>query len=117
MISSLFINKDYEIILDVDLKYLENLYYCNLLPKSYNSVQTIVLMIGGVFWILTYIFIISKGFRDKTFGMPFFALCKYIMGVCFCICYSSFTTPIVHKLSLVWIRHDNCFSAFEIRQK
>ncbi|MGD9534441.1 MAG: hypothetical protein AB7V56_11830 [Candidatus Nitrosocosmicus sp.] len=78
MISILFINKDYEIILDVDLKYLENLYYCNLLPKSYNSMQTIVLMIGGVFWILTYIFIISKGFRDKTFGMPFFALCANI---------------------------------------
>jgi len=33
---------------------------------------------GGVFWILTYIFIISKGFKDKTYGMPLIALCANI---------------------------------------
>jgi len=37
-----------------------------------------MLTIGGIFWILTYIFIISKGFRDKTYGMPIIALCANI---------------------------------------
>jgi hypothetical protein len=40
--------------------------------------QTIVLTIGGIFWILTYVFIISKGFKDKTYGMPLIALCANI---------------------------------------
>jgi hypothetical protein len=40
--------------------------------------QTIILVVGGIFWILTYIFIISKGYKDKTYGMPLFALCANI---------------------------------------
>lgn len=40
--------------------------------------QTIILVTGGIFWILTYIFIISKGFKDKTYGMPLIALCANI---------------------------------------
>ncbi len=40
--------------------------------------QTIILVSGGIFWILTYIFIISKGFKDKTYGMPLIALCANI---------------------------------------
>jgi hypothetical protein len=40
--------------------------------------QTIILVAGGIFWILTYIFIISKGYKDKTYGMPLFALCANI---------------------------------------
>jgi hypothetical protein len=40
--------------------------------------QTIILLAGGIFWILTYVFIISKGFKDKTYGMPLIALCANI---------------------------------------
>jgi hypothetical protein len=40
--------------------------------------QTIVLTIGGIFWILAYVCIISKGFKDKTYGMPLIALCANI---------------------------------------
>jgi hypothetical protein len=40
--------------------------------------QTIISVIGGMFWILTYIFVISKGFKDKTYGMPLIALCANI---------------------------------------
>jgi hypothetical protein len=40
--------------------------------------QSLILLIGGMFWILTYIFIISKGYKDKTYGMPLFALCANI---------------------------------------
>ncbi|SDD51312.1 hypothetical protein SAMN02799630_03673 [Paenibacillus sp. UNCCL117] len=32
----------------------------------------------GLFWTLTYILIIYKGYRDRTCGMPFFALCANI---------------------------------------
>lgn len=37
--------------------------------------QTIILTVGGIFWVLTYVFIVSKGFKDKTYGMPVIALC------------------------------------------
>ncbi|HEY6534712.1 MAG TPA: hypothetical protein VIY08_02730 [Candidatus Nitrosocosmicus sp.] len=40
--------------------------------------QTLILVFGGIFWILTYIFIISKGFKDKTYGMPLIALCANV---------------------------------------
>jgi hypothetical protein len=40
--------------------------------------QTIISVIGGIFWILTYVFIISKGFKDKTYGMLLIALCANI---------------------------------------
>jgi hypothetical protein len=40
--------------------------------------QSIILWIGGICWILTYILIISKGFKDKTYGMPLIALCANI---------------------------------------
>ncbi len=33
---------------------------------------------SGVFWTLTYLLIIRRGFQDKTYGMPFFALCANI---------------------------------------
>lgn len=33
---------------------------------------------GGLFWSLTYILIIRRGFKDKTFGMPLAALCANI---------------------------------------
>jgi hypothetical protein len=40
--------------------------------------QSILLILGGIFWILTYVFIISKGYKDKTYGMPLLALCANI---------------------------------------
>ncbi len=33
---------------------------------------------SGVFWTLTYLVIINRGFGDKTYGMPIFALCANI---------------------------------------
>ena len=35
-------------------------------------------MIGGLFWSATYILIIRRGFKDKTFGIPMAALCANI---------------------------------------
>lgn len=40
--------------------------------------QTLILTIGGIFWLLAYILIISRGYKDKTYGMPLFALCANI---------------------------------------
>ncbi|MGI0075657.1 MAG: hypothetical protein ACREA5_06910 [Nitrosotalea sp.] len=37
-----------------------------------------LMIVGGIFWSLTYIFVIMRGFKDKTFGMPFVALCANI---------------------------------------
>ena len=32
----------------------------------------------GIFWIITYLLIIKRGFQDKTFGMPMAAICANI---------------------------------------
>lgn len=40
--------------------------------------QSIILLAGGIFWILTYLIIISKGSKDRTYGMPLIALCANI---------------------------------------
>jgi hypothetical protein len=32
-------------------------------------------MLSGVFWLLAYIFIIYRGFKDQSYGMPVVALC------------------------------------------
>ncbi len=40
--------------------------------------MVIGLLISGFFWSLTYILIIIRGFQDKTYGMPFVALCANI---------------------------------------
>jgi hypothetical protein len=39
---------------------------------------TEIMMIGGLFWSATYILIIRRGFKDKTFGIPMAALCANI---------------------------------------
>lgn len=39
---------------------------------------TEIMMIGGLFWSATYVLIIRRGFKDKTFGMPMVALCANI---------------------------------------
>jgi hypothetical protein len=36
------------------------------------------MIIGGLFWSITYILIIRRGFKDKTYGMPLAALCANI---------------------------------------
>ena len=39
---------------------------------------TEIMMVGGLFWSATYILIIRRGFKDKTFGIPMAALCANI---------------------------------------
>lgn len=37
--------------------------------------QRVLMDGGGLFWSMAYILIIIRGFKDKTYGMPLFALC------------------------------------------
>lgn len=37
-----------------------------------------LMIVGGIFWSLTYILIIRRGFIDKTYGIPLAALCANI---------------------------------------
>jgi len=37
-----------------------------------------LMVVGGLLWSLTYVLIIRRGFKDKTFGMPLVALCANI---------------------------------------
>ena len=43
-------------------------------PVMYDT----LMIIGGLFWSITYILIIWRGFKDKTYGMPLAALCANI---------------------------------------
>ncbi|MFN8563621.1 MAG: hypothetical protein U0703_18850 [Anaerolineae bacterium] len=38
------------------------------------ALVTILTLISGISWTLVYIILIVRGFRDKTYGMPLFAL-------------------------------------------
>src|SRR4051794_33899273 len=39
----------------------------------------LILQLGtGLFWIITYILIIKRGFQDKQYGMPMVAICANI---------------------------------------
>lgn len=39
------------------------------------SIDIILQGLSGLFWIITYILIINKSVKDKTYGMPFLAMC------------------------------------------
>jgi hypothetical protein len=43
-------------------------------PVMYDT----LMIVGGLFWSITYILIIRRGFKDKTYGMPLAALCANI---------------------------------------
>jgi hypothetical protein len=42
------------------------------------STYTTLMIIGGIFWSITYILIIRQGYKDKTYSMPLAALCANI---------------------------------------
>jgi len=46
--------------------------------NTQESLFFILQLATGLFWILTYILIIKRGFQDKTFGMPMAAICANI---------------------------------------
>lgn len=48
-------------------------------PEHYLSTLKLLM---GLFWTLTYVLIIKRGFEDHTFGMPLLALCTNISWEC-----------------------------------
>jgi hypothetical protein len=63
-------------------------------------------LISGIFWTLTYLLIIERGFRDKTYGMPLLALCLNISWEFI----FSFVLPhksIQHIVDFVWLFLDS----------
>ncbi|MBA9078794.1 hypothetical protein [Rufibacter quisquiliarum] len=48
-------------------------------PQHLNETVSHLLMIGsGIFWTITYLLILRRGFLDKTYGMPMAALCANV---------------------------------------
>jgi len=48
-------------------------------PVTLDPTLEILLQVGsGIFWTLTYLLILRRGFKDKTYGMPVLALCANI---------------------------------------
>jgi len=47
----------------------------HILPPE---IELVLMYATGIFWILTYLVLIYKGFKDKRCGMPFIALCGNI---------------------------------------
>lgn len=43
-------------------------------PSYYLPVANVLLQIGGAFWTLCYILLTLRSFRDRSYGMPLFAL-------------------------------------------
>jgi hypothetical protein len=42
------------------------------------NVEAVLKISSGIFWSLAYIFIIVRGFKDRTPGIPVLALCANI---------------------------------------
>jgi len=48
-------------------------------PVELNAVTAHILQISsGLFWTLTYLLIIRRGYKDKTYGMPMIAICANV---------------------------------------
>lgn len=43
-------------------------------PSYYLPIANVLLQIGGAFWTLCYILLTLRSFRDRSYGMPLFAL-------------------------------------------
>lgn len=66
---------------------------------------TEIMMIGGLFWSATYILIIRRGFKEKTFGMPLVALCANISWEAIFAFYSPHDAPQLY-INYIWFALD-----------
>lgn len=67
--------------------------------------RTLLLLGMGVFWLLAYILIIYRGFRDRTFGMPVTALCGNISWE-FIFSFVQPFPPTLRAISILWFTFD-----------
>lgn len=66
---------------------------------------TEIMMIGGAFWSATYLLIIRRGFKDKTFGMPMAALCANISWEAIFAFYTPHDAPQLY-VNYIWFALD-----------
>ena len=66
---------------------------------------TEIMMIGGLFWSVTYVLIIRRGFKDKTFGMPMVALCANISWEAIFAFFSPHDAPQLY-VNYIWFSLD-----------
>ena len=67
---------------------------------------TEIMMFGGAFWSATYILIIRRGFKDKTFGMPMAALCANISWEAIFAFYTPHDAPQLY-VNYIWFALDS----------
>jgi hypothetical protein len=60
---------------------------------------------SGIFWTLTYLLIINRGFRDRTYGMPLFALCANISWE-FIFAFIHHSDAIQRVVNVIWLVFD-----------
>src|SRR5659263_565954 len=60
-----------------------------------------LMIIGGLFWSITYILIIRRGLKDKTYGMPLAAVCANISweGIFSCLSNKKFKAMFLFALA------------------
>ena len=63
------------------------------------------MIVGGLFWSATYLLMIRRGFNDKTFGMPFAALCANISWEAIFAFVTPHSTPQIY-INYVWFLLD-----------
>jgi hypothetical protein len=69
------------------------------------ELQDALKIVGGIFWTLTYLLIIRRGFLDRTYGMPFAALCANIAWECIFSFLHPATSPQIY-INVVWFVFD-----------
>src|SRR4051812_24323605 len=60
---------------------------------------------SGICWTITYLLIIRRGFMEKTYGMPFFALCANISWEFIFSFILPHTNP-QHYIDIIWFLFD-----------
>jgi hypothetical protein len=65
-----------------------------------------VLLVGsGILWTITYLLIIRRGFRDRTYGMPLVALCANLSWE-FVFSFVFPHGPVQRPVNIVWFSFD-----------
>jgi hypothetical protein len=62
-------------------------------------------IVSGICWTITYLLIIRRGFQDKTYGMPFIALCANIAWEFIFSFFLPHSAP-QHYIDIIWFAFD-----------
>ncbi len=74
----------------------------------------LLMLISGVLWTATYVLIIRQGLRDRTYGMPFAALCANLAWEFIFSCVLPHGSP-QRVVNFVWLAFDLVIAAQVLR--